>query len=130
LEFSSIATSNRRSQSKTFVLFFFLVFNFSQLSFQLHLIPDKTKDYKDKNEKEKADREKAEKELWWRKQPNWWYAVDEAQEKKKKDEEKEKEKKNDWWKGTNYKGKVFLPLSNDNEKVNLHFLRVYFVDFD
>jgi hypothetical protein len=121
LEFNSVATSNRRSQSKNFLLFHFCsCFStfFIILLPQLHLIPDKTKDYKDKNEKEKAEREKAEKELWWRKQPNWWYAVDEAQEKKKKDEEKEKEKKNDWWKGTNYKGKVFLPLSNDHEKVN------------
>lgn len=69
---------------------------------QLHLLPDKP--------------DKIDKNLWWRKLPNWWQAIDEANEKKKKEEE-DKKKKVDWWKDTTYNGKVFLPLSNAPDKI-------------
>jgi hypothetical protein len=57
-----------------------------------------------------------EKDIWWRKLPNWWVAVDEAAAKTKSEEE-EKKKKQDWWTSSSYKGKPFLPLSTASDKV-------------
>lgn len=50
---------------------------------------------------------KDDKNLWWKKLPSWWQAVDEAKAKEKADKEA-KAKKEDWWKDTSYKGKTFL----------------------
>jgi hypothetical protein len=63
---------------------------------------------------EKPD--KIDKDIWWRKLPNWWVAVDEAAAKTKSEEE-EKKKKQDWWTSSSYNGKPFLPLSTASDKV-------------
>jgi hypothetical protein len=63
---------------------------------------------------EKPD--KIDKDIWWRKLPNWWVAVDEAAA-KKKSEDDEKKKKDDWWTSSTHNGKAFLPISNASDKV-------------
>jgi hypothetical protein len=53
---------------------------------------------------------------WWKKIPTWWQAVDEAK-KKAEEETAAKAKPEDWWTGSSYKGKTFLPLSTAPDKV-------------
>jgi len=53
---------------------------------------------------------------WWRNCPSWWNAIDEEDKKKKNDAAVVKAKE-DWWTDTSYKGNVFLPLSNEPNKV-------------
>ncbi len=70
---------------------------------------------KDKDGKEVKVDGKEEATKWWRTLPTWTQAVEES---KKKEEEKKKEGgKDDWWTGASYKGKTYLPLSSDPEKV-------------
>lgn len=50
---------------------------------------------------------------WWRKTPNWQKAVVEDQ----KNAVAAKPGKSDWWTGTSYNGRSYLPMSNDPLKV-------------
>ena len=68
-----------------------------------------------------ANDSKEQNKKWWRTLPTWTQAVEES---KKKEEQAKKNgesgggsRENDWWTGTSYKGKTYLPLSNDPEKV-------------
>lgn len=63
-----------------------------------------------------APEDKEKLKQWWRKSPSWLQAVDEATKKQEEETKKEKEKA-DWWKDTQYKGKIFLPLSTMSDKI-------------
>eukprot|EP00596_Hydrurales_sp_CCMP1899_P010617 CAMPEP_0119052112 /NCGR_PEP_ID=MMETSP1177-20130426/73521_1 /TAXON_ID=2985 /ORGANISM="Ochromonas sp, Strain CCMP1899" /LENGTH=317 /DNA_ID=CAMNT_0007031573 /DNA_START=53 /DNA_END=1003 /DNA_ORIENTATION=- len=63
--------------------------------------------------RDKGSNDKEENKRWWRKLPNWTQAVDEE----KKHEADSKKKKADWWTDSMYMGKIYLPLSDNPNKV-------------
>jgi len=68
---------------------------------------------KDKDKKE-GDKKEDMSKMWWKKMPSWWSNVEDV---KKEEDKKKAEKKLDWWTGTTYGGKTFLPLSTATDRV-------------
>jgi len=64
---------------------------------------------------EQAKKDEAKK--WWRQQPSWWSAVNDA-DKAQKESDAKKNSKGDWWTSNTYKGQTFNTEDHKNKKLD------------